>query len=246
MPSTILVSGASSGLGLAFVRAYAQDASNTIIAVDKDPFPRQQLLDSTPPSRANILDYIVDVTSEPSIDRLRASISNIAIDLVIHSVGIRGLVPSVEDAHPDDVAACETLSVMDLRTIMRTFQINAAGTFILFRSLLSNLKRAVNPKVIVMSSRMGSVGHNTTGSAYAYRASKAALNAMVKSMSIDVPEVAFIMCHPGRVETNLVKCREEGAITADESVEGLLPLIEKWGTQESGKFFDRFGDTIVW
>jgi len=54
------------------------------------------------------------------------------------------------------------------------------------------------------------------------------------------------MCHPGRVETNLVRCREEGAITADESVEGLLPLIEKWGTQESGKFFDRFGDPIVW
>ena len=239
MPKSILISGAASGLGLAFLQAYAHDSSNTVVAIDKDPLPSGI-------TGNNIHHHIVDVTSQTSINQLATSISGTAIDLVIHSAGIRGLVPAIEDNHPKDVAACETLPVMDLDTLLRTFHINSAGTFMLLRGLLPNLRLSANSKVVVMSSRMGSVGHNTAGSAYAYRASKAALNAMVKSFSIDVPEVAFILCHPGRVETNLVRCEESGAITAEESVKGLLPLIVQWGKDESGKFFDRFGGPIVW
>ncbi|KAI7643959.1 hypothetical protein KC318_g20876 [Hortaea werneckii] len=116
---------------------------------------------------------------------------------------------------------------------------------------MSNLLKAKDPKVIVMSSRMGSLGNNfpgnrSAGSAYAYRASKAALNAIIRSFVVDVPEVTFVVCHPGRVETKLVKWKEEGAITAQESVEGLLPLIDRWGKEDSGKFYDRFGETIQW
>jgi len=240
MASTILISGAASGLGLAFLKASALDESKMIIAVDIKPIPQGLV------TKAAIRQYVVDVTSESSILQLSKTLSNISIDLVIHSAGIRGLVPEVEEAHPDDVAACETLPVMNLETLLKTFQINAAGTFLLLRALLPNLLLSTDPKVVVMSSRMGSLGHNTTGSAYAYRASKAALNAMVRSMSIDVPEVSFILCHPGRVETNLVRCREEGAISAEESVEGLLPLIARWGKRDSGQLYDRFGDPIVW
>lgn len=221
MPYTILISGAASGLGLAFLQAYASVESNAIIAIDQNPLPQGLV------TKATIHEHLVDITSEASIHDLSKSLSDTPINLVIHSAGIRGLVREVEDTHPNDVAACETMSVMDLQTLMTTFQINAAGTFLLLRSLLSNLMLSVDSKVVVMSSRMGSVGHNTTGSAYAYRASKAALNAMVRSMSVDVPEVSFILCHPGRVETNLVRCREEGAISAEESVEGLLPLDRK-------------------
>jgi len=246
MPRTILVSGASSGLGFAFVKAFAQKSSDTIIACDKDPFPRERLQETSSGKQAEIQSHIVDVTSESSIQNLSTSLADTTIDLVLHSAGIRGLVPEVENAQPNDVAACETLPVMNLDTLMRTFHINAAGTFMLLRALLPNLKRASDAKVVVMSSRMGSVGRNVAGSAYAYRASKAALNIMVKSMSIDVPQVAFILCHPGRVETNLVRSREEGAITADESVSGLLPLIAKWDKDDSGKFYDRFGDPIEW
>ena len=98
---------------------------------------------------------------------------------------------------------------------------------------------------------MGSLANNApgiraAGSAYAYRSSKAALNAMVRSFAVDVPEVTWVMCHPGRVETKLVKWKEPDAISADESVEGLLPLIEGWSRNDSGNFYDRFGDTIPW
>lgn len=103
-------------------------------------------------------------------------------------------------------------------------------------------------RAVVLGSRMGSVAANVAGGGYAYRASKAALNAVLKSMSIDVPDVCFATVHPGRVETGLVKGKEEGAISCEESLETMLPLIEKLGDGElaSGCFVDRFGDAIKW
>ncbi|KAJ9631783.1 hypothetical protein H2203_000183 [Taxawa tesnikishii (nom. ined.)] len=245
----ILITGAASGLGKAFVEAFGRDNNNNhIIAIDKS---RDFSTNSQCPAVVECLAG-TDVTDDRSMRALAGSKSVIdqPIDLVIHSAGIRGLVPAAEDAQPDSVAAAETMHVMDMDTLMRTFQVNAAGTFLLLRTVLPNLKLSRHegrqPKVIIMSSRMGSVGANTGGSAYAYRASKAALNAIVKSFSIDVPEVTFILCHPGRVETKLVRYKEEGAISAEESVRGLLTLIEKWGERDSGKFFDRFGEPIQW
>ncbi|CAD0093535.1 unnamed protein product [Aureobasidium mustum] len=237
---TILISGAASGLGRAFLEAYSQEHINTIIAIDRE----QIHLFAT--CAATISSHIVDVTEEKSINNLATALEGTPIDLFIHSVGIRGLVPAVENAQPESVAAAETLDVMDLSTLMHTFQVNAAGTFLLIRSLLPNLRRADAAKVVIMSSRMRSLGYNTTGSAYAYRASKAALNAMIKSFSIDVPEVVFVLCHPGRVESRLVKYKEEGAISAEESVLGLLPLVQSWDKNDSGQFYDRFGQPIVW
>ena len=87
---------------------------------------------------------------------------------------------------------------------------------------------------------------NTAGGGYAYRASKAALNAIIKSFSIDVPEVIFTVIHPGRVETGLVASREEGAIEANESIKDMLRIIDKLTKEDSGRFYDRFGDPIVW
>ncbi|KAK3066378.1 hypothetical protein LTR53_017303 [Teratosphaeriaceae sp. CCFEE 6253] len=239
---TILVSGAAHGLGAAFLEAYRRQADTKVIAVDKAAIHSQH---------DNVTTYAVDVTDEASVGSLAENIADRPIDLVIHSAGVRGLVPHLEDEKHGDVDACETLAAMEYATLMQTFNINAAGTFLLFRTLLPNLHLAADPKVIVMSSRMGSLSNNfrgnrAAGAAYAYRASKAALNAIVRSFVVDVPEVTWVMCHPGRVETKLVKWKEEGAISAEESVEGLLPLIEAWHTGDSGAFYDRFGDIIPW
>ncbi|KAF2483919.1 hypothetical protein BDY17DRAFT_294640 [Neohortaea acidophila] len=241
---TILVSGAANGLGAAFVDAYRQQEGTEIIAIDRAAIPS---------SYENFRSFQVDVADEHSIDTFARQIQDEAIDLVIHSAGIRGLVPSVEAEKPNDVAACETISVMDMATLTRTFQINAAGTFFLLRALLPNLRRPTvpQPKVVVMSSRMGSIGNNElpnkdAGSAFAYRASKAALNTIVRSFAVDVPEVAFILCHPGRVETKLVKGVEAGAISVEESVASVMPLISTWDRIDSGKFYDRFGQVIQW
>lgn len=100
-----------------------------------------------------------------------------------------------------------------------------------------------------MTSRMGSISHARTtglGGAYAYRASKAALNAVVTSLSIDLPHVMFALVHPGRVETGLTLCREEGAMEVEESVADMLALVGRLGREDSGRFMDRFGEDIGW
>lgn len=103
-------------------------------------------------------------------------------------------------------------------------------------------------RVVVMGSRMGSVGANEVGGGYAFRASQAALNAVVKSLSIDVPDVCFASVHPGLGETGSVKEKEEGAVSCEQSLQELLPLVERLGDGElaSGCFVDRFGDAIKW
>nr|POE87001.1 c-factor [Quercus suber] len=240
---TILITGAASSLGAAFVNAYQDHSSSKILAVDRN------CIVQTPP---NVDAFAVDITDEVSLTTFTNAIQNQPIDLLIHCAGVRGLVPSMEAQQPEDVGACESLQVMDVTTLNQTFATNAVGTFSLLRALLPNLRLSTpRAKVIVMSSRMGSVANNqapdkNAGSAYAYRASKAAMNAMVRSFAVDVAEVTFVLCHPGRVKTNLVKCVEKGAISADESVGGITTLIEQWGKADSGKFYDRFGKVIPW
>lgn len=102
------------------------------------------------------------------------------------------------------------------------------------------------PKVILMSSRMGSISENRTGGGYAYRASKAALNALVKSFAIDVPDAIFLLLHPGRVETGLVGWREAGAVTVSEAIPDVVRTIELANEEWSGRLVDRWGKDIPW
>jgi NAD(P)-dependent dehydrogenase (short-subunit alcohol dehydrogenase family) len=247
MPIT-LISGAASGLGRAFFQAYAADPNNHIIAIDRAPIHTSELQNV----QATIETYEVDVTSKDSLNLfLLRHIEYKAVSLFIHCVGIRGLVPEVESKYPDSVTKAETLKVMDEETMAHTFNINVIGTFSLLKGvrdslLLATMVTGKPGKAVIMGSRMGSMSANTSGSAYAYRASKAALNAVVKSFSIDEPDVIFTVLHPGRVETGLVMCKEEGAISALESVAEMLPLIEKLEKKDSGTFMDRFGDKIDW
>lgn len=206
----------------------------------------------------------LDVTSP--VDDQRAFVrrhvgDSTPVALVLHCAGVRGLVPRVPIRASGDVAAAETLESMDAATLLRTYEINVVGTFNVLSAVLPNLRLAAaaaaeadvkgmgKPRVVVLSSRMGSIGGNQNGGGYAYRASKAALNAVLRSMCVDVPEVFFAMVHPGRVETGLVSVREDGAISPEESLEDLLVLFERFDVDEglnSGCFVDRFGEKIPW
>jgi len=268
-PTNVFISGGASGLGKAFARAYAAQihdnssallsADSIVYVLDRQPVPSSisqvaQLLD-LPYDAKWIKQHIVyiqaDVTDTASLPERLTGVRNVA--LVVHSAGVRGLVPSVPLTQYSDVAKAETMEIMDAETMRKTFEINSMGTFFLLRALLPALRQSAAtmersmPKVVVMGSRLGSIGHNTElGKAYAYRASKAALNAIVKAFSVDVPEVIWTIMHPGRVETGLVSIKEDDAMPVGQIVEELLPLIEGFQKQDSGRFVDRFGKDIPW
>ena len=253
MPN-ILITGAASGLGKAFVTAYLRNPDNSVFAVDRSfsSSPAQDVLEAADAYRkevgndeSNTLHLsTIDVRDETGISMQLKDVKD--LDLVIHSAGVRGLERTVSIKKSDDVAKAETVDVLTVEAMTETFHINAVGTFLLIRALLPKLRPGGRSKVVIMGSRMGSMGSNTTGGGYAYRASKAAVNAIVKSFSIDVPNVVFTVVHPGRVESGLVDVKEDGAISAEESVSDLLRLIGKFGREDSGKFFDRFGGLVPW
>ncbi|KAH7405927.1 hypothetical protein DE146DRAFT_427934 [Phaeosphaeria sp. MPI-PUGE-AT-0046c] len=246
MSNTVLITGASSGLGLAFIQHYVSlPSTSRIIAIDIAP------LQPSTSQFQNITFFQADISNDSQIRSIASQFSTQPINLLIHSAGIRGLNPQVLAAQqaanqPGDVAAAETYSAMDSTTMLRTFSINTLGTFNAITSFLPSLLLASDPKAIILSSRMGSVTSNVSGGGYAYRASKAALNAVVRSFSLDVPDVAFLLLHPGRVETGLVGWKEEGAMGVEESVRDCVKVIEGLGTEGSGGFVDRFGMEIPW
>jgi NAD(P)-dependent dehydrogenase (short-subunit alcohol dehydrogenase family) len=249
---TILITGASSGLGLAFLHHYVSQPSTSVIGLDINP------LSAT--SFPNVISYQTDITSSPDLGSIarRLESKGTKLDLLIHSAGIRGLVPEI-GKEKKDVAAAETWQVMNQETMMRTLETNTWGTFNVIKAFLPCLLRGSTseqsnlneistspPKVLIMSSRMGSLAANIAGGGYAYRASKAALNAIVKSFAVDVPGVVFVMMHPGRVETGLVEWKEDGAFTAQEVLGDCVGVIEKADLSWSGSFVDRWGKRIEW
>ncbi|XPS71348.1 hypothetical protein M3J09_003535 [Ascochyta lentis] len=243
MSRTILITGASSGLGLAFLKHYAlEDGNSSIVALDASPVPADTY-DTLKSSNVKFIQ--TDVTSSAQVASLAAQLCNKPIDLLVHCAGIRGLVPAIVK-EKRDVAAAETLDVMDHLTFTKTFEVNTWGTFNIVTSFLPNLRLSPDAKVAILSSRMGSVSANKAGGGYAYRASKAALNAVVKSFVLDVPEITFLLLHPGRVETKLVEWKEEGAVSPEESLQDCLKVMEGLTKEDSGRLVDRFGVDIPW
>ena len=263
---------------------YLSQSNTIVLAWDINPL---KISSSMLAPRSQLFCREVDFGSEQSIreavrgmkhELLSIGNNDRKLDLIIHSAGIRGLVPEVVQQQPENVAAAETVQSMNNETMLRTYQINTLGTFNLIQQLAKHdlyrpqaqspqssdkitdflaRRNLVGPQVqsseritkfVIMTSRMGSMSYNSTGAGYAYRASKAALNAIIKSFSIDLPHICFALVHPGRVETGLTVCREEGAIEVGESVGDMLKLMDSPGLGETGKvrYMDRFGKDIGW
>ncbi|KAM0714276.1 hypothetical protein Q7P37_010063 [Cladosporium fusiforme] len=237
----ILISGAGSGIGHTFLEHYAKDSVNTIHAIDiswSDDVKPQQ-------AAASITTHTVNSASKESLDELTSSLKNTPIDLFIHSAAVRGLNPEIQKQESDPAKA-EALNVIDVDIFQQTLTVNTVGTFMIIRALLPNLKASKNgPKVIVMGSGMGSIANNK-GGAYAYGASKAGLNYVVKSFAGDVPDVTFGIIHPGKVESRMTHVREDGAIDAEDAIGMMLPIIDGLKPEQTGMFVTRENKPIPW
>lgn len=149
---------------------------------------------------------------------------------------------------PPDEDQLETVSP-DVLT--RTFAVNTFGPLLLTQALLANLQLAPGPRVAIVSSRVGSIGDNSSGGAYAYRASKAAVNSVGKSMAVDLKErgVVVALLHPGFVRTNLAGPGVEPhpeSVEPEEAAGKLWRVMSGVGMEESGKFWHREGYELPW
>lgn len=119
------------------------------------------------------------------------------------------------------------------------------------QALLSNIIGSTDPKIGIVSSRVGSIGDNTTGGHYGYRASKAAVNSIGKSLAIDLKDkgVTVLLLHPGIVRTNILPTTQmpPDAVEPEEAARKLWEnIVSKKGLEATGTFWHREGYELPW
>jgi NAD(P)-dependent dehydrogenase (short-subunit alcohol dehydrogenase family) len=173
----------------------------------------------------------VDITSPTAITALRERLGDLALDGgVIHSAGI------LESCGLED---------FDPESLRRQFEVNALAPLCLTRALLDRLPSGA--RVILLTSRMGSIDDNTSGGSYGYRMSKVALCMAGKSLAIDLRPrgIAVALLHPGLVRTRMTAFNRQG-ISPAESVEGLLARIDGLTLENTGTFWHANGTVLPW
>ena len=138
----------------------------------------------------------------------------------------------------------ENLQSLNFETMLEQFQVNALGPLRTVKALQHRLK--AGSKVGLMTSQMGSIADNTSGGRYGYRMSKAALNAAGVSLAHDLEPsgIAVALLHPGYVATDMTE--HHGSIHPDESVRGLIGVMERLSVPTSGGFWNYRGETLPW
>ena len=225
---TCLITGANRGLGLEFARQYAAEGWK-VIATCRRP----ALAAALAALEGEIEVHPLDVTDFARVEELAKKLNGVPIDLLINGAGIYGprVVPygSVDYAAWFEVLRVDTMAPLKVSAV---FSENVAK---------SKLKR-----IVAVSSNMGSIGDNTSGGSYVYRSAKAALNAVMKSLAIDLKQkqIAVAALHPGWVRTDM---GGPGAkIETFESVAGMREVIDGLNLENSGRFINYDGTDLSW
>ena len=127
---------------------------------------------------------------------------------------------------------------------LKSFEVNAYIPFMVTETLIPKLQASEGPKVIHITSLMGSIGDNTSGSSHAYRSSKSALNMIHKCLSIDYDWLTCAAIHPGWVQTNMGG--ESAPVSPEVSAHGIWKVIEELIPSDSGCFKDYQGRKLPW
>lgn len=230
MKTHFVISGAGRGIGLELAKqALASDNQVTAIARHPEKSPRLQTLQKEYKDHLKILS--ADVTDDSSIEGFARLLEGQPVDVLINNAG----------AYLDDDAGFESL---DLNKVIENFSINSVGPMRLTRALLPHLQKSECPKLVNITSLMGSIADNQGGGSYAYRMSKAALNMFAKSFSRDYPKITTLVIHPGWVKTDMGG--ENAPTLPSESARGILKVIASTPLQKSGHFYDFEGNELPW
>jgi NAD(P)-dependent dehydrogenase (short-subunit alcohol dehydrogenase family) len=224
--TTVLITGANRGIGLEFVRQYAE-AGAEIIAACRDPGRAEALagLIKAHPGRIEVI--ALDVADPAQIAAAAATLAERPIDILINNAGVYG---------PSDT---------DPAAWLETFRVNSIGPVLVAQALKGSLLRGRDKKLVAITSQLGSTASNT-GGMYAYRSSKAALNNVMYGLSRDWAGEGVLVgiFHPGWVQTDMGG--KNAPVTPEQSVQGLRQRIGEMTKANSGAYRDFAGAALPW
>ena len=225
---TAVVFGAGGGIGRALVEALqAAGGFAQVIALGRRTSPSIDLLDE--PSLARAASFVADHGE---------------VRLVIDATGF---------LHDEQQAPEKSWRQLDAAHLARSFAINAIGPALLMKHLLPLLPRSGKAVFATLSARVGSIGDNRLGGWYGYRASKAALNQIVRTAAVELarraPDAICVALHPGTVATPLSAPFAADGLevhTPQAAARHLLSVIDQLTPAANGGFFDWRGDPVPW
>lgn len=222
--NTVLITGANRGIGLAMARHFV-GRGDKVIAACRTP---SEALEATGAQ----IEPGVDVTDDDALLALAERLGDTRIDMLVLNAGILGreALGEIDEAGFD--------------SMRRQFEVNALGPLRVAQMLMGNM--VDGGKVGIVTSRMGSVGDNDSGGRYGYRASKAAVNAIGKSLAVDLAPrgISVFLLHPGYVATDMVG--GSGDISPEQAAERLVERLDTLTLEQTGTFWHANGTPLPW
>lgn len=228
----ILITGANRGIGLEMVK-FANELGWRVFACCRNPHNADSLFNLGKLSNGQISVHIADMMELSTLQALAYELRNDPIDVLMNNAGVYG-------------SDKNSFGAVDAESWLQTFQVNSIAPLKMVEAFSEQLLMGDRKLVACMSSKMGSMADNGSGNSYIYRSSKAALNAVVKSLSIDLKEkgIISVALHPGWVKTEMGGSGAE--INTRECVEQIFNNLSSLTINDSGRFIDIDGSDIPW
>ena len=228
---TLLITGANRGIGLELCKQYLEHDWH-IYATCRNPDKAQELSELA--SNNDLLSvHALDVTNEGELDALKSELKGKSVDILLNNAGVYGLGAS-KFGKTDSEAWDEAVAV------------NLLAPMKMMEEFVENVSRSDKKIIASISSKMGSISDNTSGGSYAYRATKAALNAVMVSAAHDLKhlDITSLILHPGWVRTEMGG--PNGELSVEQSAQKLKKILDDCTIADSGCFFDIDGSIIPW
>ena len=234
----ILITGSNSGLGFEFSKQYLE-RGDYVIACCRKPENAGELRDLKEKHPGWIIVPQLEVSDEEARNKLFNQISGFIdkIDILINNAGI--ISGNLEYSPP--------LGELYKEDMTKVFLINSISPLYMVERFLPLLKRSNSPVIVNISSMSGSLTKRTRGGGYSYSASKAALNMFMRNLTYDLREqrIIVVSLHPGWVKTGF-PYTENAPLETEDSVKGMIKVIDSLEMDDTGKFKDWQGNELPW
>jgi len=193
-------------------------------------------------------------SSDPGLDLLEeASIAHAAASIAAGPHEVRLIFDATGALTLPGATPEKSWRNIDPEEMARAFAINTIGPALLMKHFLPLLPKTGRGVFASLSARVGSIGDNRLGGWYGYRASKAALNQLVRTAAVELarkkPETVCVALHPGTVRTSLTEGFAKTGLEVQDpelAAHRLLAVVKKLTPEQSGGFFDHLGEPIPW
>lgn len=236
---TVLVTGAARGLGLEFVRQYSRDGWR-VLACARDP-SAPELAQLAAASAGKVTTHPLDVADPASITALAAALEGTKIDVLLNNAGTMG-----SQSFAKSGTAIQRFGQSDYADWEQMFRINTLGPMRMAEAFVEHVAASDRKVIATLTSIVGSIGSNNFGGLYAYRSTKAAANAVMKSMGLDLARkgIVAVPIHPGWARTAMGG--PNAPIDPVDAVTGVRKVIDGLTKEMAGRFWQFDGAEAVW